>query len=269
MKRLVIVSLALLMLTAACGSGETATTTTDVAATDAPTSSAATTTSTAAETTTTSPPPDKTSATTSATTTPSALVTLAEEKVARIEAAVPEDYTHSTEADDDGAEDNLLFTACLDDNDFDLSLLGDVSVAAFDTKFDAPEAGIFGSPSGSVEVRVFESDEVAGDAFTTLEKILGSESGRTCLGQQLADFMVVDMGEGAEVSVVVEEGSLPGDVATRLTLDILFGGLEAVLYWDLVATRDAECTVFAVFQAFDEPFDADVATTVLLAAFDG
>ena len=265
MKRLLIVSLALLMLTPACGSGETATTTTDVAATDAPTSSAATTTSTEAETTTTSTPV----AATSATTTASGLVTLAEEEVARIEAAVPEDYTYSTEADDDGAEDNLLFTACLDDNDFDLSLLGEVSIAAFDTEFDAPEAGIFGSPSGSVEVRVFESDEVAGDAFTTLEKILGSESGRRCLGQQLADFMAVDMGEGAEVSVVVEEGSLPGDVATRLTLDILFGGLEAVLYWDLVATRDAECTVFAVFQAFDEPFDVDVATTVLLAAFDG
>ena len=265
MKRLLIVSLTLLMLTAACGSGETATTTTDVAATNAPTSSAPTTASTEAETTTTSTPP----ATTPATTTASGLITLAEEKVARIEAAIPEDYTYSTGADDDGAEDNLLFTACLDENDFDLSLLGDVSVAAFDTEFEAPEAGIFGSPSGSVEVRVFKSDEGSGDAFTALENILGSESGRTCLGQQLADFMVVDMGEGAEVSVVVEEGSLPGDVATRLTLDIVFGGLEAVLYWDLVATRDAECTVFAVFQAFDEPFDEDVASTVLLAAFDG
>ena len=42
-----------------------------------------------------------------------------------------------------------------------------------------------------------------------------------------------------------------------------------MLYWDLVASREDECTVFAVCQAFDEPFDPEIASTVFLAAFGG
>ena len=272
MKRQLIAGLALLVVVSACGGPDTTSTPTTAgvepvlgtATTDAPTTTtvAAPTTTVAMASTTTAPEPT----TTTGALTSDPLVVLAAEKVALVEAAIPDDYTYSTEADVDGAEDNVLFTACLDEDDFDLALIGDVTAAAFDTDLDGPEAGIFGAPSGSVEVRVFQSDVIAGDAFTALDKIIGSDEGRACLGQQLADVMAADMGE---VSVLVEPGTLPGDAAARLVVDISASGIEFVLYWDLVASREGECTVFAVFQAFDEPFDPEIASTVFLAAFGG
>ena len=274
MSRTTSIAVAVALVVAACGGGETTTTEPQEDPTSqasiAPT--AASSTTAAPETTTTTV--ETTTTTVDTTTTTAALssdplVVLAEEKVASIEAAVPEDWTFETMADVDGAEDNELFQACLGEGDFDLAQLGAVTAAAYDVDIDSPVVGIFGSASGSVEVRVFQSDVVAGEAFATLEKILGTDEGRTCLGNGLAQFMAADLGEDSEVSVAIEPGLLPGDAAARLIVDIAASGLEAVLYWDLVASRVAECTVFAVFTSFDEPFDDELAATFLAAAFGG
>ena len=273
MRRTVGVLAALVLIIAACGgdadSEAEATTAATTATTSAPTVTVAVpesmTTSSEAEATTTTVE----AATTTAPLTSDPRVVLAEEKVASIEAAMPVDYSFTTAVDDDAEEDNSIFTSCLSPGSFDLDQLDDVSVIAYDIDFDTPDVGVFGAASGSLEVRVFEDDGVAAAAFATLEELLGTDEGRLCVADQLGTAMATEIGDDSELSVSVEPGPLLGDAASRIILDMTVAGFEATVYFDLVASREGDCTVYGVFQAFDEPFDETAANDLLFSAFGG
>ncbi len=272
MKRTSIVVLTLAITAAACGGDE--------GADDTSPTSAATTAGTSAPTVTVPEPSssttlgEETTTSTEGSTTTGALtsdpgVVLAQEKVARVEAAMPADYSFTTAVDADPEEDNTLFTSCLSAGSFDLNQLDDVTTIAYDIEFDTPDVGVFGAASGQLEVRVFDSVDSAAAAFATLEELLGTDEGRACVGAELAAIMSADAGEDAEVAVAVEPGPLLGEASARIIITMTISGFDAVLYFDLVASREGDCTVYSVFQAFDEPFDEEAANQLLFAAFGG
>ncbi len=116
---------------------------------------------------------------------------------------------------------------------------------------------------------MFEDDGVAAAAFATLEELLGTDEGRLCVADELGSAMATEIGEDAELTVLVEPGPLLGDAASRISLDMTIAGFEATVYFDLVASREGDCTIFGVFQAFDEPFDETSANDLLFSAFGG
>lgn len=279
--RIFAIAAGLLLVAAACGdSGGTTTTTgpdeaiaptsTTVAPTTAPPTTAAPTTT---STTTTMPPTTTTTVppttTTAAPADPQATV---DAKVNAVLAVVPAEWTAQLLPDPTagGDDTDIIFGPCAAPDAFDLNDLDAESVAIEQVDIEAPVGsggGIFPDPAAQVEARVFSSEEVAVDAFAVLETVLGTEEGRDCLADNLISEFSADLPAGSSIEFEVQEFLLPGaDVGIRIKMDIAAGGITAVIFIDINATRMGDCTVYSSFQTFTEPFDADLAGQLFGAA---
>jgi hypothetical protein len=253
------------LLAAACSSTDstssTAPPTTTAAPTTAPDSS--TTTTTAAATTTTQAAPT----TTAAAATPGDAQEIVDAKVLAFSAAAPDDWDVSEQADDDFDEEDFTYVSCLGADDFDLDELDETTLAVREMRASAPSGAIpFGSTSAILEARILESEQAAASVFSVIERIYGTDEGRQCMADVIAQEIGQDApGEFGEVTV--EEYLVEGaDVGARTTLTATSEGVSFSFTIDLVAHRDGACTVVATFISFGEPFPAGVADDLFSAA---
>lgn len=274
---------AFVLLVAACGDGEGDATTTAAATTDNETTTTAapadSTTTAAPQTTTTAAPATTTTAAPETTTTQGAVVTteeaneLAQAKTGAALAVVPEGWTTELSNDlvvETGTDD--VFSVCTEDDEFDLNQLESLTAGVSTLMADAPPAAgsFFPAGNASVEARIFESDGAAADAFAVLEEVYGSEAGRQCIADQFLSEMLQDLPEGEEApEFMLDEIDVPGaDVAIRISLSMEVEGFSFAFFIELVAARDGECTVYATFLGFNEPFDEELRNDLFQAAAD-
>ncbi len=185
--------------------------------------------------------------------------------------AVPDGWTvlvTDTLASDQMIEQEVLFAPCLEGGSFDIATVDDLSVAAINTSATAPVTGQ--SPLGasaSVEVRVFESENAAADAYSVLETVLGTTIGRECVAASSFELLKDQLPEGASADYRVGEYLLgSGDFGTSITWVVEMEGVELTIFLDMVAYRDGACTVFSVFMGFGELFPTPVAVSMMDAA---
>lgn len=272
------------LLAAACGgddggaptsaAGDIATTTTaappatttspPTTTTAAPPTTTAETTTTVAETTTTGG--DTTQAPADG---PAAEITMA--KATAAEMALPEDWSSSISTEfvsDEGADD--VFAPCTPDDAFDVSELDSVTAAVATLMADGPppEGSFFPGGSASIEARVFESEEVAAQAFEVLETTIGSDEGRECLAEQFLDLMAQDVPDDeGEFEFSIVPLDVPGaQAAATIVVDMSFQGLAFQFQIDLASARDGVCTVYGTFLSFGGPFDPAVREALFAAA---
>lgn len=279
------VAAVLLLLAAACG--DSGTTTTAPPATAAPTTTAAqpTTTTTMAPTTTAAPTTTMAPTTTAAPTTTVAETTttgaqlsgeaqaIVDAKVQAVLAAAPEGWTGALEPDPGGGVDDTdeIYGPCAGEGAFDLTQLDARSLAIEQATVTAPAGsggGLFPDPEADIEARVFESEEVAADAFAVLETVLGTEDGRDCIAGSFLDALSGDLPPGTEVDFSIDalDGVQGADVGARITFNLTVTGISASVFIDLVATRDGACTVYGTFFSFTEPIDLAIANQLFGAA---
>jgi hypothetical protein len=253
------------LFAAACSSTDstssTASPTTAAAPTTAPDLS--TTTTTAAATTTTQAAPT----TAAATPTPGDAQEIVDAKVLAFSEAAPDDWDVSEQADDDFDEGEFTYVSCLGADDFDLDELDEATLVVREMRASASAGAIpFGSTSGILEARVFESEQTAASVFAVIERIYGTDEGRQCM----ADVIAQELGQDASAEfgeVTVEEYLVEGaDVGARTTLTAVSEGVSFSFTIDLVAHRDGACTVVATFISFGEPFPTNVADDLFSAA---
>jgi len=267
------------LVVAACGGDDSGTTTTlqDVDNSETQTTPAVETTTTAApETTATAAPPETTTTTVVETTTTSAPVASEDAeatvmaKTAAALAAVPEGWmteiTPGFEIDT-GTDD--VFSACTD-GQFDVVELDSFTVAASTLMADGPPpaGSFFPGGNASIEARVFESSDVAAEAFSVLETVFGTEEGRQCVADEFLVEMTADLpAEEAEVAFSLDEIEVPGaDVAIAVNMSLDVEGIGFGFTVELAASLDGDCTVYAVFLGFGEPVDPEVRDTLFAAA---
>ncbi len=276
-KRILILITALTLVVAACGGdedtpdtttvdGEVTTTVVDDTGTTVP----ADTTDTGA-TTTTAAMADETTTTagadTDAPSSEAAARALATAEAA--EAALPADFTSSIEQgepDSVEGEDNTVFAACLDGEEFDIDQMADITAAVATLTADGPmqETGLPG-PSASVEVRVFDDAGAGDEAFGVLERIFGTDEGRQCLANTVQDSMGPMM-EDAEIDLSIDELDIDGaDIGSRIMMDLSLEGFEAQVAIDLLVSVDGDIGTFGSFFSFGDPFPADVQADIMTA----
>jgi hypothetical protein len=165
-------------------------------------------------------------------------------------------------------EQEVLFAPCLEDGSFDIATVDELSLAAINTSATAPVTGQ--SPLGtsaSVEVRVFESEDSAANAYTVLEAVLGTTIGRECVAASSFDLLKDSLPEGASADYRVAEFLLAsGDFGTSIEWVVEMEGITLNVFLDMVGYRDGDCTVFAIFMGFGEPFPTTVAVSMMDAA---
>jgi hypothetical protein len=265
------IALAFGLIAAACG-GDSTTTTAATSATGGETpatTSATTPPSTGNETTTTGADSDAATTTVVA----SGDVAIAVQKSDAMVEAAPDGWTvevTNTLTSVEPIEQEVLFSPCLEAGSFDLNTLDTISLAAMNTLVTAPITAQ--SPlaaTGSFEVRVFESESAAVEAYTVLEAVLGTTIGRECIGASSFALLEGQLPEGATAEYKVEELLLgTGDFGTTITWVIELEGTTFTAFLDMVAYRDGACTVFAVLNGFNEPFPTPVAVQMMDAAIN-
>jgi len=253
-RTLITIVIAFALVVAACGDDSNESTTV--------TTTAASTTAVAAATTSTAGP---------GVTPASGDAAVAVEKSDAVVEAAPDGWTvavSNTLASEELIEQELLFGPCLEDGSFDIATVDALSLAAINTSVTAPISGE--SPLGataSIEVRVFESESAATDAYTVLETVLGTTTGRACVGASSFALLSEQLPEGASAEYKVEELLLAtGDFGTSITWVVEMDGATFNLFLDMVGYRDGACTVFAVFIGFGEPFPTLPAVDMMSAA---
>ncbi len=273
--------LALCLLSTACGdSGEATTTTAPRDGTSivpppdtspattvaAPTTTHPPTTTTQPPTTTTTPPTTSSTTTQPPTTTTTSggepgAAGVAEAKAEALLAAVPEGWKGTLVADT-GTGDAIVFSPCLDEDDFDLDNLDAFSLATSEVDVEGPPgSGVLGPANATIEARVFQSREIAGDAFAVLQKVLGTPEGRDCLAATVSEAIENEGTDG--VTFAVEVIDIAGaEVAVRFTLALA----DFSILIDIAATLIDDCTVYAVFIGVGESFPAEVADILFAAA---
>ena len=251
------------LLTGACSSTDSASS--SAPPTTAPTTApdTSTTTATVAATTTSQAAPT----TTAAAPTPGDAQEIVDAKVLAFSEAAPDDWDVSEQADDDFDEGDFTYVSCLGADDFDLDELDESTLAVREMRASASGGAIpFGSTSGILEARVFESEQAAASVFSVIERIYGTDEGRQCM----ADVITQEIGQDASAEfgeVTIEEYLVEGaDVGARTTVTAAGGGVSFSFTIDLVAYRDGACTVVATFISFGEPFPTDVANDLFSAA---
>ncbi len=279
--RLAVAALALALLVAACGgdddtadTGAAAETTTSAPSEPTTTAAAATTTTTAAETTTTTAETTTTVAaattTTAATEAPADASALVAAKVDAAVAAAPADWTSTpVESDLGAAGSDEIYGECTGPDAFDLADLADATAAIATVEINGVQdpTSFFPPPSVSIEARVFESSEVAADAFAVLETVVGTDEGRNCLLDQFVSLIGEGSPDEAEFDVSVEAVEVPGaDVGTRLNITASAEGITLGFVVDLVAALDGDCTVYSTFFTFGEEIDPQVRDAIFAAA---
>lgn len=277
--RIALVAAAFALVAAACGgdSGDTTTT----AAPDTGDTTAATEGTTAPETTTTTEAPATTTTTTEAsddsTTTTSSTAPsgnadeLVAAKTAAAQAVLPEDWeseiTEGFEVDT-GTDD--VFSVCTDSESFDVAELESFTLAVSTLMADGPPAAgsFFPGGTASVEARVFEDADIAADAFDVLEAVFGTDEGRQCLTDEFLSEMTADLPVGDEsFAFEIVEVDVPGaDVGIGINISMEIEGLALGFMIELVAGLDGDCTVYATFLSFGDPFDPDLRNELFAAA---
>ena len=127
--------------------------------------------------------------------------------------------------------------------------------------------GAFPAPQANVEARVFESEAVASDAFAVLETVLGTAEGRQCVADNLSEDLAAEVPPDADFEFVLQDLDAAGaDVGARIVINLGIQGLNVAFTIDLVASRDADCTVFASFFGFGAEFDPALRDAMILAA---
>jgi hypothetical protein len=187
--------------------------------------------------------------------------------------ATPDGWTvevTNTLTSDELIEQAVLFAPCLEDGSFDLATVDELSQAAINVSATAPITGqSLVSASASVEVRVFESESSAVDAYTVLEAVLGTTIGRECVAASSFDLLRDQLPAGASADYRVEEFLLgSGDYGTSIVWVVEMEGVELTVFLDMVAYRDGACTVFSIFMGFGEPFPTSVAVQMMEAAIN-
>ena len=254
------------LFAAACSSTDSATSTAPPTTAAAPTTSPdlSTTTTMAAATTTNQAAPT----TAAATPTPGDAQEIVDAKVLAFSEAAPDDWVVSEQADDDFDEDEFTYVSCLGADDFDLDELDEATLVVREMRASASAGAIpFGSTSGILEARVFESEQTAASVFAVIERIYGTDEGRQCMADGIAQELGQSVGPAESVEVTVEEYLVEGaDVGARTTLTAASEGVSFSFTIDLVAHRDGACTVVATFISLGEPFPANVADDLFSAA---
>ena len=249
------------LLAAACSSTDSASSTAPPTTAAAPELS--TTATTTAATTTTQAAPT----TTAAAATSGDAQEIVDAKVMAFSEAAPDDWDVSEQADDDFDEGDFTYVSCLGADDFDLDELDEATLAVREMRASASGGAIpFGSTSGILEARVFESEQTAASVFAVIERIYGTDEGRQCM----ADVIAQEVGQDAPAEfgeITVDEYLVEGaDVGARTTLTAASEGVSFSFTIDLVAHRDGACTVVATFISFGEPFPTNVADDLFSAA---
>lgn len=253
-----VVALALALLLTACGGDD------DDAGTTAPTGDGTTTTTAApVETTITADDtgtPDVAS--------PEALAR-AQAKAEAAAAALPDDYTSSIdEGDPDTGEGgDLVFAGCLTEGEFNIDELESATAAVVTmSAAGPPQPTGFPGPSASVEARVFDSEAEAADAYAVLQRIYGTEDGRACLADSVAETMTTQIADEADVEFTIEPLDIAGaEVGARVNMAISFQDVDTNVTIDLGASRDGDLTTYGSFLGIDQPFPAELAGALMAA----
>ncbi len=267
--------MAALALVVGCASPETATittgttppqpssTTTDVAA---PTSTDSSTTTTDSSTTTTESATITTESSTTTTESPpdaggsadvgvqaradaAAAAVIGAGGMARVKPSEPED------------DDDMALNPCLGAGDFDIDHLDAVTVLSMDVDVDLGahvEGLIEHTAAGSLEIRAYDDEAVAARVFAALEKVLGTDAGRTCFRAQIPR----GLGAPSTVEVLEVDGATVG-----VRVGAEFG--PAPVSIDVVAAREGAVTYVGSFVGRGEPFDQTVITSMFEAARSG
>lgn len=213
--------------------------------------------------------PDIVEPTDTPTTDPNAL---AEAKVQAALDTLPIDWLGSIASDlgEEGESgDDIVFSACLGADDYNLDNLDADSAASWELDAEGPPAGSpFGGPQATVEARVFAAEATATDAYAVLEKVLGTDEGRECLANEVPGQLAADAPAGTTLEGRVEGTTIEGaDVGARLIVTYNTAGVTGEIYVDLVAARDGTATtLFATFISFGVPVDQLVASAMFTAA---
>lgn len=196
---------------------------------------------------------------------------LAEAKVQAALDTLPADWVGTIASDlgEEGLEgDDIVFSPCLGPDDYNLDNLDPDSAASWELDAEGPDIGApTDGQKASVEARVFADEATAADAYAVLEKILGTDEGRECLANEVPGQLAADAPADAVFEGRVEGTTIEGaDVGVRLILSFDSAGFAGEIYFDLVAARDGQTTIFATFTSFAAPIDQAVASAMVTAA---
>lgn len=192
-----------------------------------------------------------------------------EAKTAAVEAATPEGWTATTGPQEEFEEgQDFIYDACLEEGEFDIDNLDDVSEAVLLTTVEGPQVSntFFPPPSVSIEARVIESEATAEQVFAVFERLYGSEEGIQCLTAVVTEAMGEDVPLDEvtfETEQVLVEGSQAG---ARFNMLFDVEGFEGGIYIEFQGARIGDCTVVGTFFAFGEPVDRDIADALFSAA---
>ena len=189
-------------------------------------------------------------------------------KTAAVEAAVPDGWTAMTgPATTDQEADESFYLSCLQPDDLDIDNLDELSDAALLTQFEGPPVTPpFPGQRGSIEARVFESEDVASDAFAVFERVFGTEEGLECMIDSVQSLAGDDLPTD-ELVFSTEEVTIEGSQAgARFEMSFDISGFDGAIYVEFQGARMGACTVIASFITFGEPFDRDVADSLFGAA---
>lgn len=258
-------ALALALVLAACspsGSDGTSTTAASPATTDGGADAAATTAASPTPTTTLM-------ATTSTTAAPDVDAdALVMTKTDAVEAAMPDGWTASTgPATTDAQTDETFYESCLLPDDLDIDHLDDFSDAALLTEFEGPAVTPpFPGQRGSIEARVFESEDLATQAFSVFERVFGTGEGLECM-TNIVQGLAGDDIPTEELVFSFEEVTVAGaQSGARFEMSFDVSGFVGSIFVEFQGARMGSCTLFASFITFGQPFDRDVADALFQAA---
>ena len=189
-------------------------------------------------------------------------------KTAAVEEATPDGWTATTgPAITDQQGDDSFYESCLLADDLDIDNLDELSDAALLTQFEGPPATPpFPGQRGSVEARVFESEEMAAEAFSVFERVFGTEEGLQCMTASVQSLAGDDI-PADELNFSFEEVTVEGSQAgARFEMSFDVSGFIGSIFVEFQGARMGSCTVIASFITFGEPFDREVADSLFGAA---
>jgi hypothetical protein len=189
-------------------------------------------------------------------------------KTAAVEASMPEGWTAVTgPATTDEQTDESFYESCLLPDDLDIDHLDDFSDAALLTEFEGPSTTPpFPGQQGSIEARVFESEDVAIQAFSVFERVFGTEEGLDCMTTAVQSLAGDDV-PAEELIFSFEEVTVEGAQAgARFEMSFDVSGFVGSIFVEFHGARMGACTIFASFITFGEPFDRGVADSLFQAA---
>ena len=189
-------------------------------------------------------------------------------KTAAVEAAIPDGWTADTGgAVTDQEVDESFYEACLLPDDLDIDDLDSFSDAALLTEFEGPALNPpFPGQQGSIEARVFETEELAAEAISVFERVFGTEDGLECMIDSVQALAGDDI-PADQLTFSFEEVTVAGSQAgARFEMSFDVSGFAGAVYVEFQGAQIGACTVIASFVTFGEPFDRDVADTLFEAA---